>query len=393
MRSSSFLQRNVAIMKYRTLGRTGLSVSEIGFGGEHIMNADYKTSEAIMRTAMDAGVNIMDVFMPQPDVRSHMGDALKGHRQEVILQGHIGAALQNGQYVRSRDPKLSEEYIQDFLTRFHTDYIDLGMMHFIDTEEDYQKSFHSEYIDYCLELKKRGIVRYLGVSSHNAVTAAKMVNSGLVDVVLFSINPAFDLLPAQTHIDDYWKNETYVPNRLTIDPERAAFYRLCEEKGVGITVMKTLGAGRLLDAERSSFGFALTPAQCIHYALERPAVASVLMGAKTVEEMQQSLAYETASDAEKDYSILGGGTKSSMNGKCMYCNHCLPCPAGLDVAAVNKYLDLAQQNNAPDTVRAHYDALEHHATDCIRCGMCETRCPFHVPVRENMGKAAEIFGK
>ena len=85
MRSSSFLQRNVAIMKYRTLGRTGLSVSEIGFGGEHIMNADYKTSEAIMRTAMDAGVNIMDVFMPQPDVRSHMGDVLKGHRQEVIL--------------------------------------------------------------------------------------------------------------------------------------------------------------------------------------------------------------------------------------------------------------------------------------------------------------------
>ena len=197
-------------MKYRTLGRTGLKVSEIGFGGENIMHADYKTSEAIMRTAMEAGVNIMDVFMPQPDVRTHMG-----------------AALQDGQYVRSRDPKLSEEYIQDFLTRFHTDYIDLGMMHFIDTEEDYQRSFNSAYIDYCLELKKRGIVRYLGVSSHNAVTAAKMVNSGLIDVVLFSINPAFDLLPAETHIDDYWKNETYASTRLTIDPERAAFYRLC----------------------------------------------------------------------------------------------------------------------------------------------------------------------
>jgi len=381
-------------MKYRTLGRTGLKVSEIGFGGENIMHADCKTSEAIMRTAMEAGVNIMDVFMPQPDVRTHMGDALKGHRQEVILQGHIGAALQDGQYVRSRDPKLSEEYIQDFLTRFHTDYIDLGMMHFIDTEEDYQRSFNSAYIDYCLELKKRGIVRYLGVSSHNAVTAAKMVNSGLIDVVLFSINPAFDLLPAETHIDDYWKNETYAPTRLTIDPERAAFYRLCEEKGVGITVMKTLGAGRLLDANRSSFGFALTPNQCIHYALERPAVASVLMGARTVEEMKTSLAYEEATAEERDYSILAKGTQSAMTGKCMYCNHCLPCPVGIDVAAVNKYLDLAAMHDVlPQTVKQHYLALDAHASECLQCGVCESRCPFAVNVRENMLKASKVFGR
>lgn len=381
-------------MQYRPLGKTGMNVSRIGFGGENITNTDYKTSEAVMRTAMDAGVNIMDVFMPQPDVRSHMGDVLRGHRQDVILQGHIGSALENGQYVRSRDVKLSDEFIKDFLTRFHTDYIDLGMMHFIDTEEDYQKSFNSPYIDYCLELKKRGVIRFLGVSSHNAVTARKMVETGVIDVVLFSINPAFDLLPAQTDIDDYWKQETYAPKRLMIDPDRAAFYRLCEEKGVGITVMKTLGGGRLLNAESSSFGMALTPAQCIHYALERPAVASVLMGACSVEEMKASLAYENASDAEKDYTCIASGTHSAMQGKCMYCNHCLPCPAGIDVASVNKYFDLAvQQDAVPDTVRAHYAALAHHASECLACGACESRCPFHVGVIENMRKTAELFGK
>ena len=138
-------------MEYRTLGRTGLRVSRIGFGGEHVTNADFAATEAVMRTALDAGVNIMDVFMPQPEVRSHMGDALRGHRGEVILQGHIGSVLHKGQYLRSRDVKLCDEYVRDFLTRFHTDYIDLGMLHFIDTQEDFDAAFGSEYIDYCLE--------------------------------------------------------------------------------------------------------------------------------------------------------------------------------------------------------------------------------------------------
>lgn len=380
-------------MEYRDLGKTGLRVSRIGFGGEHVTDADFATTEAVMRTAMEAGVNIMDVFMPQPDVRSHMGDALGARRKDVLLQGHIGAVLQKGQYLRSRDVKLCDEYIRDFLTRFHTDYIDLGMMHFIDTQEDYDLAFGSEYIDYCQELKRRGVVRFLGASSHNAVTARKMVETGLVDVLLFSINPAFDLLPGETEIDDLLKEELY-EGRFAIDPDRAALYRLCEEKGVGITVMKTLAAGRLLDEASSPFGVALTPVQCIHYALERPAVSSVLLGAKTVGEMRRSLAYETATDAERDYSVLGRGARSAMRGKCMYCNHCLPCPAGIDIASVTKYLDLARQHGgAPDTVRAHYAALTAHGGDCIACGKCEERCPFAVPVRENMRGAAEVFGK
>ena len=81
----------------------------------------------------------------------------------MILQGHIGAVMQDGQYLRSRDVKLCDAFIRDFLTRFHTDYIDLGMMHFIDTEEDFRKSFHSPYIDYCLKLKHDGVIRHLGV--------------------------------------------------------------------------------------------------------------------------------------------------------------------------------------------------------------------------------------
>lgn len=381
-------------MQTRSLGKTGLSVSRIGYGGEHLIDADYKTTEAVLHTALDAGINIIDVFMPQPDVRSHMGDALGSRRKDVLLQGHIGAVMEGGQYMRSRDVKLCDTYVRDFLTRFHTDYIDLGMMHFIDTDEDYRLSFESPYLEYCLDLKRRGVIRFLGASSHSAVTARRMIETGLIDVLLFSINPAFDMLPGEASVDDFFQEETYADRRFRIDPDRAALYRLCEEKGVGITVMKTLGAGRLLKAETSSFGVALTPVQCIHYALERPAVASVLMGARSVAELEDCLRYETASDAEKDYSVLGAGTASAMRGKCMYCNHCLPCPADIDIAAVNKYLDLAAQEPAiPDTVRAHYNALEHPAGACLECGACEERCPFAVPVRENMRLAAERFGR
>ena len=170
-----------------------------------------------------------------------MGDALGARRKDVLLQGHIGAVLQKGQYLRSRDVKLCDEYIRDFLTRFHTDYIDLGMMHFIDTQEDYDLAFGSEYIDYCQELKRRGVVRFLGASSHNAVTARKMVETGLVDVLLFSINPAFDLLPPSEDLNDYFA-ESYQEGLGGIDPQREELYKLCEQRGVGITVMKAMPA-------------------------------------------------------------------------------------------------------------------------------------------------------
>lgn len=77
----------------------------------------------------------------------------------------------------------------------------------------------------------------------------------------------------------------------------------------------------------------------------------------------------------------------------MYCSHCAPCPQKIDVASVTKFLNLAvAQNAVPETVREHYAVLEHHAGECIACGACETRCPFQVPIRENMRRAAEIFG-
>jgi len=369
-------------MNYRTLGRTGLSVSEVGYGAEHLEGKEPAVVDAVVGRAVEAGVNIMDVFMPGAQIRSQLGHALRGH-PEVLLQGHVGAVVQaDGQYARSRDTGECETAVLDFLQRLGRETIDFGMMHFIDTQKDFDGAFETPYIDYCAKLKERGLIRFLGASSHNPVIARKMAQTGLIDVLMFSINPAFDLMPAQTSVGqllDYDHN--YADAKLAVDPARTALYAECAERGVGITVMKSLASGTLLDATRSPFGVALTPAQCIQYSLDRPAVASVLVGANTVEQMDSCLAYVDAAPEQRDYAALAQGTHFAMQGQCMYCNHCLPCPANLDIAALHRLRDLAAQGLSP-TLQAHIAA--QRPGDCINCGACEKRCPFGVPVMEHL---------
>lgn len=138
----------------------------------------------------------------------------------------------------------------------------------------------------------------------------------------------------------------------------------------------------------------LSPVQCIHYALTRPAVSAIMCGYDTKEQVDQAVAYETASNDEKDYaSVLSNAPFHSYRGECTYCGHCKPCAAQLDIAMINKFYDLAtMQPEVPATVRSHYEALEHTASECIGCHACESRCPFGVPIAERMQKTAELFG-
>lgn len=373
-----------------------MKVSEVGLGCEHLQGLPYEQIKSVVDQALDGGVNILDVFMSEPEVRTNLGKALSGRRDKVILQGHIGSAWLNGQYTRTRDMGHCKTFFEDFLTRLQTDYVDIGMIHFVDTEEDYKGVFESEVIEYAKQLKAEGKIKALGMSSHNPAIAERAVKTGLIDVLMFSINPVYDLMPDNVVIDDLTNMDTYKQRDWNgIHPAREQLYKTCEAMGCGITVMKSLAAGNLLKAETSPFGVALSPVQCIQYVLTRPAVASALVGCKTPEDVKAALAYETAGDKEKDYSeVLSHTPKYSLKGKCMYCNHCLPCPKKIDIAQVNKYLDLALlADEVPATVQAHYDAMDTHASDCIACGSCEKNCPFAVPVIERMKKAVEVFGK
>lgn len=381
-------------MMYRALGKTGIEVSEVALGCEHLEGKDYETVKAILDRALSGGINLLDVFMSEPNVRTNIGRALAGRREAAVIQGHIGASWQDGQYCRTRDIALCKAAFADLLERLQTDYIDVGMLHFIDTQEDYAAAKESGVIAWAQELKARGVIKVVGMSSHNPQIAQQAVDDGIIEVLMFSLNPAYDMLPEEATLDELFEEKSYQNAALAgINEVRARLYATCEAAGVGITVMKGLGAGALLKSETSPFG-ALSVTQCVHYALSRPAVASILVGCKTPDEVDTALRYEGASLEERDYSVvLSEAPRYSMKGRCMYCNHCLPCPSRIDIAAVNKYLDLAQLSQSPPpTVGEHYKALHAHAGDCIACGSCEERCPFGVPVIERMQAAKERFG-
>ena len=380
-------------MNYRELGKTGLKVSEIGFGGEWLERHNTEECKAIIDRAEQEGINILDCWMSEPNVRSNIGAAIRGKRERWIIQGHIGSTWQDGQYVRSRELPIVKAAFQDLLDRLETTYIDLGMIHYVDAVAEYETIMNNEFLDYVKELKASGVIRHIGLSTHNPQVAKLAALSGIVEMILFSVNPAFDLMPATENLDDYFSDE-YKAELEGMDPERAELYKICEQQGVGITVMKGYAGGRLFNPQTSPFGVALTPVQCIHYVLTRPAVASILVGFNSTEHIEDAVAYETADDEAKDYaSVLAGAPRHAYSGQCTYCGHCKPCPMDIDIAMVNKLYDLAtMQPEVPESIRQHYLALTHTAADCIGCQSCETRCPFGVPIAERMEKAKEILG-
>ena len=379
-------------MEYKELGKTGKRVSVIGLGCENIDGKPYRHVKETIDSALDHGINIFDVFMPGKEIRENIAKALGTRRSQVMIQGHIGSTDVNQQYDISRDMPTVQKYFEDLL-RIFGGYIDFGMMFFIDTEKDYHDVFDSDFAGYVQRLKKQGDIGHIGFSSHNPETAAKVIETGLPELMMFSINPAFDMLPADEYILDQLEKGLDPGSLKGIDPKRAEFYKLCERKQIGITVMKTLLKGKLLTKEHSPFSMPLTVPQCIHYALTRPSVAGVLLGCVTPDEICDAMRYFDVGDSGRDYMEVLGAARNDFKGSCVYCSHCQPCPAEIDIAAVNRYLDIARLDagNIPPSVRSGYLSLSHRGSECTSCGHCEGRCPFGVPVIKNMAGAAELL--
>lgn len=383
-------------MEYRILGRTGIKVSAIGIGGEGFEKKSFEDCEAIIDCAIKEGINFIDIYNSNPEVRSNVGKALSRYpRSSFVIEGHICSTWDRGQYRRTRDINEVVNAYEDFLTRMQLDYVDIGMIHYVDDQKDFDNIFNGEIIKYAKGLKEKGVIRSLGISTHNTDIAFKAVETGIIDVILFSINAAYDMLPEVEDVnilfeESTFKNRTYEG----IDPKRDRLYHTCENADVALTVMKTYAAGVLLSDKESPFEKALTPVQCLHYCLTRPAVASVMVGVSNTDQILSATAYVTATNKEKDYSeVLANAPRSSFSGHCMYCGHCAPCSKKIDIASVNKYLDLALiQEDIPETLKNHYDLLEHYASECIGCELCMKNCPFGVDIIKKMKQAVKLFG-
>lgn len=381
-------------MEYRILGRTGLRVSAVALGCEGFTNKSAEQVRDELGFAIGQGINFLDLYSSDPALRDCIGTALEGRREGFVVQGHLCSVWENGQYLRTRDPQKTAAAFEDLLARLRTDRIDIGMIHYVDSEEDFRTVFEGPVIEYVRRQKAEGRIRYIGMSSHNPVVARMAAETGLIDVLMFSLNPCYDLLPPSDDVDTLWAEESYAGTLSDIDPERQRLYEYCAREGVAIDVMKVFGGGDLLSRTNSPFGRPLTPVQCIEYALTRPAVAAVMVGCRTIDELRAAIGWCTAPASERDYApALSGLERFSWKGHCMYCGHCAPCSAGIDIASVNKFYNLTTAQGAvPETVREHYRALSHHASECLACGACESRCPFNVRIVEGMRRAAERFG-
>ena len=193
-------------MQYRLLGKTGLMVSEVGFGGEWLERHEEKESIELIRYAGTKGINIIDCWMADPKSRTIIGEAIKDRRDQWYVQGHVGSTWQNDQYVRTRDLAKAEEAFRDLLTRIgagrpENEYIDLGMIHYVDAEDDWNACFANGFIDYVKSLKEQGKIRHIGLSTHNPKIARLAADTDFVEMILFSINPAFDMKPASEDLN------------------------------------------------------------------------------------------------------------------------------------------------------------------------------------------------
>ncbi len=368
------------IMEYRKLPhgteKERFGILGLGMGG--IQHTPPEEIEAIIRKAIAHGINFFDLCAGG-SVYAPFGKAIKGQRDKVFIQCHFGAVYdENGEYGWCRDFETIRKTFLWELETLGTDYVDFGFLHCVDELSDFDKLIEIGVLEYLKELKLTGIVRHIGFSSHTPEVANRIIDTGLVDMMMFSLNPAYD----------FEKGDEYGIGTVN---ERFELFRRCESLGIGISAMKPFHAGQLLQAEQSPFGVALNHYQCLQYVLDRPGVLCAVPGVQTMEQLNILLGFLTATEEEKDYSIIGEFTADTITGTCVYCNHCQPCPAGIDIGLVNKYYDLAK---AGDILAAnHYDKLAINAEACLRCGHCESRCPFHVNQEERMGEIADYFGK
>lgn len=373
-------------MEYRKIPHTGLEVSTIGIGGGSIHECSEKELVELIDAALDHGVNLIDLAMSYPQPLRRYRAALAGRRDKLRLQMHLGMSFLTGEYARNYQLDVVKKSFEQQLEQTGAGYADIAFFHCIDDDADFEKLMEGGVWDYALELKKAGVIGNLGFSSHTVSIANRFIDTGEMDVLMFSVNPAYDLDPLQS--DPYTSDSG---PRMAVCRERADLYQRCASLGIGIQVMKAFGGGRLLSKADSPFGRAMTVSQCLQYALDRPAVLSCLLGVRSKADLEEALAFYSAPPQERDYAYIAQLQPGVLMGSCVYCNHCMPCPAGIDIGQTHKLLDLYL---AGDPMAAeHYRGLPQPASACVKCGLCEKRCPFGVKIRQRMEKAAGVFDR
>lgn len=369
-------------METRILGKTGLAVGAIGLGTEYLRRAPRERVMQVVDKAAERGVTYLDLVFNFADYLDAFASALDDRRDEFVLAVHLGSSERKGQYEKTRSPKRCETEFRESLARLHTDYADIVNVHFVKTQKEHEKVKEKGMFALASRLKDEGMARCVGMSTHDYGVAVDAATSGLVDVLMIQINLANNAMP-----------------------RRNEMLAVCAREGVGIVAMKPFAGGKLLQQNRTvritqyqtgskalkkKIPKMITPTHCLSYVLSQVGVTTTVPGVSTLEDLEGVLHYLDATDEEKDFSELLVDFQEYVTGECVYCNHCLPCPAGIDIGECNRLLDRAR-HGIDSEIRDIYSMYPVRASACTECGQCVQRCPFEVDIISRMKEAASLF--
>ena len=335
-------------MQYRILGRTGLKISRMGFGGIPIQRTDAPSTVELMRWLSERGVNYIDTARGYTVSEEYLGQALEGIREKFVIATKS----------MSRTKEAMAEDIDISLKNLRTDYIDLYQIHNA-TPADVEKVIApGGALEALQEAKAAGKIGHIGITAHSAKTFELALEMDWVETIMFPYN--------------------------IVETQGEELIRKCAEKNIGFIAMKPLAGGAIEDATLA-----------LRFLCDNEDVTVVIPGMAEIKEAEQNLAAveNIAPLTEEELAAMEDVRKSLGTHFCRRCNYCAPCTAGISIPAVFLMEGYLSRYGLEDWARMRYAGMAKTAGDCIECGVCETRCPYQLPIREMMKSVAKKFGK
>jgi len=372
-------------MQTRRLGRTGLTVAEIGLGTEYLLDSPAEVVADVVQTAVRAAHSAcyIDLLYNHDAFLERFVPAVAPVREQAILGVHWGCGETGGRLVNVRDQKVCRRFFDNVIACPEIGYADVALLMMVDSLVEY-RDWVPQALDALSDYRQRGLVHHLGISTHVPEVGMAAVESGDFDVIMYPVNVSTRFVPGTDSL-----------------------YRACAEHDVALVAMKPYGGGRLLSRNTAlslhmvqSGGESLSmkkvatpkPMQLIDYVLAQPGVSTVVPGVRSTKHLGDALAYVDAPAAKRSHAVLLETIRPHADGECVYCNHCQPCRAGIDIAKVTRLYEQAIAAQNPNRQRRAYERLDTPGSACIECGDCVSRCPYHVDAPENMRAAASFFG-
>lgn len=333
-------------MEYVTLGKTGLKISRLGFGGIPIQRIDAEGTKALVLQMKEAGINYIDSARGYTVSEEYLGYALEGIRDSFVLATKSMARTKEAMAVD----------IEKSLGNFRTDYIDLYQVHNPNMANLEQVVSEGGALEALMEAKEAGKIGHIGLTAHSVEVFEKALEYDWVETIMFPYN--------------------------IVEQQGAELIDKCLEKNVGFVDMKPLAGGAIEDS-----------ALALRYICANPAVTVVIPGMATAEEIEQNIAAceNTAPLTDEELEAMDAVRRQLGSNFCRRCNYCAPCTQGISIPNVFLFAGYLERYDLKDWAVDRYSGLPVNASDCIGCGACEPRCPYNLPISEMMKKVAAEF--